>query len=221
MSTTRYAFFDMDHTITRVDTGVRFLRWWCRRHPLAYWRMLSAPIPILLWKLRLIRLRSVKEFLFSVIRGQRVEVLDRAAREFVAEVMGRVVKPEALLMIAALAETHTLVLASASPEFYVRYFAEAFGFSHWISTRYEVIDGKYTGRMLGEDCRDGEKVRRLKEFLPLDAYDTAESVAFSDNVVADGPLLALAGQQFRVHPKKWQFVPWGGICPRHAGADFD
>ncbi|HOG65232.1 MAG TPA: HAD-IB family hydrolase [Spirochaetota bacterium] len=221
LSKPRYAFFDMDHTITRVDTGLRFLRWWCRRHPLSAWRLLLAPAPLLLWKIRILRLRSVKQFLFAAIKGRSVEDVDRAAKEFVRQSLSVVVKPEALVMIAALAETHTMVLASASPDLYVRHFAAAFGFPYWVSTRYEVCDGRYTGRMLGEDCRDEEKVRRISELVPLDDYDIYESIAFSDNVLADGPMLALAGQQFRVHPKKWQFVPWGGIRPRRAGPAFD
>ncbi len=221
VSETRYAFFDMDHTLTRVDTGLRFLRWWCRRHPFSSWRLFVAPIPLLLWKLHLIRLRRVKEFLFSVLRGRSIEVVDSAAQEFVRQSFGSLTKPEALVMIAALAGTHTLVLASASPDFYVQHFAAAFGFEHWVATRYEVRAGRYTGRMIGEDCRDEEKVRRIGEILPLDDYDLAESIAFSDNVVADGPMLSLAGQQFRVHPRTWQFVPWGGIRPRRAGPAFD
>lgn len=221
MSKTCYAFFDMDHTLTRVDTGFRFLRWWCRHYPLSSWRLLVAPLPLLLWKLRLIRLRRVKEFLFSVLRGKQVALVDKHAREFVRQSFASLVKPEALLMLADLAKTHTLVLASASADLYVRYFAAEFGFTHWVATRYEVQSGRYTGRIAGEDCRDEEKVRRIGEIVSLDAYNLEDSIAFSDNVVADGPLLALAGQQFRVHPRNWQFVPWGGVRPRHPGPTFD
>ena len=222
-SESRYAFFDMDHTLTSADTGLLFLRWWALRHPVSFWRLAGAPLVIAGWKLGLLPLRRVKEFCFSMLRGRRVDEVDRAAREFAGLYFPRLCKIPALELLRDLAGTHTLVLASASPEFYVRYFAERFGFEHFVATRYEIRDGRYTGRMDGDDCRDGEKVRRIAAIVPLGGYDRDESVAFSDNVVADGPLLDLAGQQFRVHPKKWQFVPFSGIRPRQdrRSLDFD
>ena len=207
-SAARFAFFDMDHTLTRSDTGFAFLRWWGRRNPRkcagVAVRFLLAPFVLALWKLRLIRLHTVKNFFFSVLRGQSAAQIDASARAFVHSSFDRLIKKEALAYIKVLRKNYNLVLVSASPEFYVRYFAERLGFAYYAGTRYGFHNDVCAGRIEGEDCRGEEKVRRIAELIDLAAIDHAGSAAFSDNLRADAPMLALAGSAFRVHRKKWR-----------------
>jgi len=202
--TMRCAFFDLDHTLTREDTSFAFLRWWAKKHPRAIWRFLAAPLVLALWKFRFLSTRRAKEFFFACLRGQTAASLDAAARDFVQARFDRLVKKEAPAYIAALAPQYRLVLASASPEFYVRYFAERLGFELSVATRYEIRGGAYTGRIEGENCRGEEKIRRIAEHIPLASLDRAGSLAFSDNIGADAPLLALAGSAFQVHRTEWR-----------------
>jgi len=212
----RYAFFDMDHTLTRADTGFAFLRWWARQHPLMLWRFLAAPAVLALWKLRLLSLPRVKNFFFSALRGQTAADMDTAAREFVYSAFDKLIKKEVFAYLDVLRPHYRLVLASASPAWYVPYFAERLGFEVYAATLYGFHDGKCTGRIEGEDCRGGEKVRRIQGVLgpgALERYDRAGSIAFSDNLSADAPMLALAGTAFRVHRGKWRLVPLASARP--------
>ncbi|MDR2734958.1 MAG: HAD-IB family hydrolase [Spirochaetota bacterium] len=202
-----FAFFDLDHTLTRADTGFAFLRWWARRHPWVLWRFLLAPLALLLWKAHIISLRHIKEFFFSVLHGKSAAEVDAAARAFVDDSFEKLVKEDARLYLAEIAPLYHLVLASASPEFYVRYFAEKLGFALYVATLYEFRDGIFTGRMEGPDCRGEEKMRRILGRILLTRYDREHSLAFSDNVRLDAPLLSLAGNAFRVHRTKWRFKP--------------
>jgi HAD superfamily hydrolase (TIGR01490 family) len=203
----RCAFFDLDHTLTHTDTSFAFLCWWARRHPFAYLRLCAALFIIALWKLGICGLPRVKEFCFAMLRGRTATELDTAARAFADTSFDRLVKKEAVLYIRELAPEYRLVLASASPEFYVRYFAEKFGFEVCVATRYVFEAGVFTGRIEGKDCRGEEKVRRIAECLPLESYDRQNSLAFSDNLKADKPLLALAQNAFRVDPSTWHPEP--------------
>jgi len=202
-----FAFFDLDHTLTRADTGFAFLRWWARRHPWVLWRVIFTPLVLLLWQVRLLSLRHTKEFFFSALRGESAENVDAAARAFVEESFTKLVKEDALIYLEEIAPLYNLVLASASPEFYVRYFAEKLGCTLHVATRYEFRDGIFTGRMEGPDCRGEEKMRRVLARILLTRYDREHSLAFSDSVKHDAPLLSLAGNAFRVHRTKWHFTP--------------
>jgi HAD superfamily hydrolase (TIGR01490 family) len=207
----RYAFFDMDHTLTRADTGFAFLRWWARRHPAklpsVLWRFILAPFVLAFWRLRILSLQSVKNFFFSALRGQNAALVDADARAFVQSSFDRLIKKEALAYVDALRPHYHLVLASASPEFYVQYFAERLGFAFCVGTRYGFRDELFTGRIEGKDCRGEEKVRRIAALVPLGHFDREYSIAFSDNLKADAPMLALAGAAFHVHRKKWRLTP--------------
>ena len=63
------------------------------------------------------------------------------------------------------AQGHRLILLSASPELYLREWAERNGFSTVIGTRLETVGGRVTGRIDGRNCHGAEKVDRLRSEL--------------------------------------------------------
>lgn len=94
---------------------------------------------------------------------------------------------------------HRLVVVSASPEIYVGPFAERSGFEAALATRLEVADdGRLTGRLVGDNCRGPEKVRRLEAWL---GDDEAKVVAYGDSA-GDTELLARADVGVRVRRRR-------------------
>lgn len=199
-----YAFFDLDHTITRKDTGMLFFLFWLRRYPHQFWRLLAAPGWIIAWKLRLTSLKKLKEFFFGFLRGFSEETVAAAAREFADTIFPAVCKPEALTEINRLRDKGLrIVLVSASPEFYVRFLGDKLGADYVAGTLYELKKGLYTGKMHGQDCRGAEKVLRIEKLIPLEELPVPASVAYSDSS-ADLPMLRLAERAYRVHPGRWE-----------------
>lgn len=205
---TRYAFFDLDHTLTRKDTGQLFLLHCARKRPSIYLRF-AAGIPLaLLWKLGLFSLQRLKEFFFGFIRRQSVEEIDALARAFMDSLFaGNVFKPEGIAELERLKKEGFIpVLASASPELYIRHIAGRLGIGCYAGSRYAVADGRYTGKMDGKDCRGEEKILRVAALIDLDNYDRSASVAYSDSR-ADLPLLGLAAGAYFVHRTRWETEP--------------
>ncbi len=83
-----------------------------------------------------------------------------------------------------------IVIASASPEVMLAPIAAAYGVRHLIGTRVDVA----TGQLIGKNCKSAEKIERLKQFDP----DAKVRAMYTDDVRADGPLLALAQQKYLV-----------------------
>ena len=200
---TRYAFFDLDYTLTRKDTGQLFLLFNLRRKPSVIFRLLAGTVLIPLWKLGILKLWRLKQFFFGFLKGMSEAELEKLSSNFVDSIWNRVMKAEGIAELERLIKKGYIpVLASASPHFYVKLVAKRLGIMHYAGTRYGSRDGILTGRMTGRDCRGPEKIPRIAELVNLDAYDRKNSVAYSDSN-ADLPLLGLAGKAYKVAKHEW------------------
>ncbi|MDE6124837.1 MAG: haloacid dehalogenase-like hydrolase, partial [Eubacterium sp.] len=79
----------------------------------------------------------------------------------------------------------------ASPDFLLEEIAKRLSFDYLICTRHS----RKSGVIIGENCRDAEKVRRLyEEFSDIQVIDV-----YSDSIKHDKPIFSLAsGQCYQV-----------------------
>ena len=89
------------------------------------------------------------------------------------------------------------MLVTASTENYMRFAAEALGFSALLATPLNP-DGT-----VGENCKGEEKPRRIRDWLRQQGLeaDFAASYAYGDSK-SDLPMLLLCGHPVQVNPKK-------------------
>jgi phosphatidylglycerophosphatase C len=195
------AAFDFDGTITRRDTLLPFLARLRGR------RRLAVALAVHGWSLArmsagLESRDTVKDrFLLGLLGGLPAELVARAGDaygELLATGIG--LRPTVVARIDHHRSLgHRLVVISASPEIYVRPFAERFGFETALATRLELDDdGRLTGRVLGQNCRAAEKVRRLEEWM---GDGPARVVAYGDSS-GDTELLARADVGIRVRGRR-------------------
>ena len=100
-------------------------------------------------------------------------------------------------------EGYDIYLISASPEFYINEFYNIDVVDKVIGTRFEFKEGKFIRKMLGNNCKGEEKVKRLKEVLSKEniKVDFKNSYMFSDSL-SDKPLLDLVGKPYLINYKK-------------------
>ena len=79
------------------------------------------------------------------------------------------------------------VVISASPDFLLNEIQRRLGFDKLICTRHS----KKTGAIIGKNCRDGEKVRRLYEEYDQNSIKVID--VYSDSLNHDKPIFSLAG----------------------------
>lgn len=185
------AAFDFDGTISKRDTLIPFAL-----YVHGFWRWLLGLIRLfpygLLFLFRGMDRKELKEkTLTEFFQGMNI---DDEANNFAELILPKLLKEKALKTIEWHKEQgHTLVLVSASPENYLIPWALKTGFTHILASKLETSEGKITGKLIGENCRGKEKVRRLKEiFGPEKSY---ELWAYGDSA-GDAELLAFADHKF-------------------------
>lgn len=161
------AAFDLDGTLTRRDTLMPFLLRTVGREK-AYRAVLATSLPLA----RAVALggahrdRAKAAFLGGVLAGVPRARLADAAESYADHVVARSLRPDVRARVDwHHRQGHELVLVSASPELYVAPIGRRLGFHHVLATRLEVDpDDRFTGRLLGVNCRGPEKVARLQEW---------------------------------------------------------
>jgi phosphatidylglycerophosphatase C len=191
----RLAIFDLDGTITRHDTLLRYVAGFLlRQRPARLWRVPLCLLPLLQYCLAgadrgLLKSRIIRLTLGGLPRPE----LERWNCSFIARLLQGGVYAEALAAIdAQRAAGAQLVLLSASPDLYVPAIAAALGFDTAICTelRWE-SDGRLHGALLSANRRGEEKVRCVRSLLQAQA--PAYSCAYG-NSRADLPHLRLVSE---------------------------
>jgi HAD superfamily hydrolase (TIGR01490 family) len=160
------AVFDLDGTITKRDTYLEFLKGYAIRHPQ---RLVWLPALGAAWGLYSMRVKNnswLKQVFLRLIAGgaSRAE-LDEWTTEFIERLVRNGLRTSAPHAIEHHRRaSHTLIMATASFDFYVERLAARMGFDHVICTRAAwTAQDTLTGQLAGRNCYGEEKVRRLKE----------------------------------------------------------
>ncbi|WGF87094.1 HAD family hydrolase [Marinivivus vitaminiproducens] len=188
------AAFDFDGTLTWCDTLLPFLR-----HAVGarrFWQGFGRLVPVLAaYRLGLMHNERAKvRVLAHYLVGWSEERLAVAARSFVAGPLEEMINGRAIEKLRwHQAAGHEVVIVSASPEFYIRPWAERLGVAAVLGTRLEMEHGRFTGRLSGANCYGPEKLRRLTRHF--ERLEDTDLFAYGDSR-GDHDLLAAAQQRF-------------------------
>lgn len=181
--------YDFDETIFHPDSSYAFVLY-CLRH---YPRAVLSTMPAVAWKgslyaLNKLETRELKETVFSFLPF--LDDPERIVLDFWEENRGGIAawylaqkRPEDLII-------------SASPAFLLQPAADYLGVS-LIATPMDI----HTGKIIGRNCHDEEKVRRFREQYP----DAAVEEFYSDSL-SDAPIARLAEKAWMVRGQ--ERVPW-------------
>ena len=177
----RNVFFDFDGTLTRQDTFFAYCMAMARRNDHRTRAVLTLVCSMALVKARVISNHQLKERCAAVLlAGEkechvgaiiRAESGDRLAGWFDVELVG---------LLRRIQETGANVfLVSSNLDCYLRPLGELWGLRGVIATRTEVVDGRFTGRLVGATCIGPEKVARVIEAVGED--EARAGAAFGDS----------------------------------------
>jgi HAD superfamily hydrolase (TIGR01490 family) len=199
----KIAIFDLDYTILKVDSTSIYAREIIRNYPRSLLHLPQIFIYSAFKILNLSTLTRLKEVFYQPLKYLTSQQREDFAN-LVVEKSISYAKKEALDYIKELkSQGFVLILASASPEYYVEKLAKHFGFDYFVGTRL-IFKGKKVC-IEGLNCKYEEKVKRIKELIDLEEYDLANSFAYSDNE-SDIPILKLVGNGFLVSPARWEIL---------------
>ncbi|MCK5575683.1 MAG: HAD-IB family hydrolase [Sphingomonadales bacterium] len=200
------AIFDLDRTITIKRTFTPYLVHVAMKRPLAFlWAPVIAMMMIY-YKLGGMSRTRLKEHMLSMtVGGRHKDTVAYCSDMFAMGLMNGGIRPGALRQI----EKHkqagdTLVLATASMDFYAGEIAKKLGFDVLIGTRSTWDDdGRIIPKIRGENCYGPNKLVMVKEVFAEKGLDSEKRVtyAYTDHHT-DLPLLNWVDHPVAVNPSK-------------------
>ncbi|NRT79351.1 HAD family hydrolase [Clostridium beijerinckii] len=200
----KLAIFDIDYTITKKETLMELFKYVIKKDKKNLRFLPRAIYCGIMYAIGIYDERKVKETFLRFIDGIKEEELAELVKEFYDERLKNILYDDALKMMKKLKnEGYDIYLISASPEFYVNEFYNIKEVDKVIGTKFGFKNGTFVRKMVGNNCKGEEKVRRLKEVLKDEKIevDFKESYMFSDSL-SDKPLLDLVGKPYLINYKK-------------------
>jgi HAD superfamily hydrolase (TIGR01490 family) len=184
------ACFDLDGTITHHDTLFPLVLRLLARRPLRLLRLTTLPPAVVRFAVDHDRGLLKQSLLRRTLRGISRAELQQVGTRFVTDTIANGCFREALATIRRHRDAgHTLVLMSASVDFYVPEFGRQLGFAQVISTGVR-FDGDLLEGTLTTENRRGEEKARCFDALVAE-HATTETYAYG-NSDSDLPHLRLA-----------------------------
>lgn len=172
--------YDFDKTIVPFDSGSLFAGYCLLHYPYLFLLLpVFAPVLLVMLVLMLLHIISFTDFKKCCFLFVPLIPLDKAVNGFWN-------KHEKQVHTWFKDKSRFAVIISASPDFLLEEIAKRLDFDKLICTKHN----RKTGAIIGENCRDGEKVARLyKEF---DKKDINVIDVYSDSLNHDRPIFLLA-----------------------------
>lgn len=200
----KFAFFDYDDTLIHGDSGKALLKYYLKKHPLAAFRLLKVAVLFPLSLIGLVKFQTAKSaWLFPMDN-----LSDKELNEFYRTCLVPKYYPNVVAELKSKKDAGYLVyICSASIEGYLR-FCEL-PVDGILGTKTMVVNGKYTSKMIGNNCKNEEKVDRLNEVVAKLGVeiDYDNSYAYSDSI-HDIPMLKMVKNRVKINKKNGEMTPF-------------
>ena len=197
------AFFDMDNTLLSASSGLLYLRY-LRQHgylPLSQWAQIMTWVGLYL--AGALRFPAMMSRLMVLSAGSSEAEAWRMSNEWFQAMLRHYIAHGARERVAwHRAQGHQVAIVSASTPYAVHPVAQALDLGEaYLSTRLEVIDGRFTGRVIAPACYDEGKLILARDYAARHGIDLAQSYFYSDSH-RDLPLLEAVGHPVAVNPNR-------------------
>ncbi|MEZ5670835.1 MAG: HAD-IB family hydrolase [Alphaproteobacteria bacterium] len=193
----RAAFFDLDDTILRADTGTSWMKFRYRRGEIGRRELARTAYWSVLYKLAVLDIETLASRLVADIAGQPEADMLAACAAWHPEVLA-LITPAARTTIAAhQAAGDVVALLTGATQYAAEPVAAHLGVPHVLSTRLEVAGGRFTGKLAARGF-GAHKVALAERFAVEHGVDLARSTFYSDSY-HDRPMLERVGHPVAVN----------------------
>ena len=197
------AFFDMDNTLLSASSGLLYLRYLRQQGllPFSQWAQIMTWVGLYL--AGALRFPAMMSRLMVLSAGSSEAEAWRLSNEWFEAMLRHYIAPGAAERVAWHREQgHQVAIVSASTPYAVHPVAQALELGEaYLATRLEVIDGRFTGRVIAPACYDDGKVILARGYASRHGIDLAQSYFYSDSH-RDLPLLEAVGHPVAVNPNR-------------------
>lgn len=198
--TKRAAFFDMDKTLVRANTGVLYARWRFRRGESGVRDMAR----VMWWSAQyaagIVDAGAVSRYAASTLRGIDEAAFAEQCRLWFDEMVRPIVADGARTAVAKHRERgDVLVILTGSTPYAAGPLGDALGIPFRIASTLEVRGGAFTGEVEAPLCFGEGKVVRAEHFAREHGIDLQASTFYTDSI-SDLPMLRRVGSPVVVNP---------------------
>jgi HAD superfamily hydrolase (TIGR01490 family) len=195
------AFFDMDGTLVRCNTGTLFIRFLRRRGEITVPRMLRAFGWIAQYKLAVLDMERLSTRLIAEMAGDSEAEMADKCRLFFEDEIAAMVTDGARSAIARHRESgHVLAILTSSTRYLSEKLAERVGIEHVLCTRLDIdAAGRFAGTHVRPACYGPGKVHWAERFAHEHDVDLRESFFYTDSY-SDLPMLERVGSARVINP---------------------
>lgn len=195
----KLAIFDVDKTVIRGDSMFQFLMYGLLRKPLTAPYLVQTVLYSVLYKLKLLSAEKAKSSYFTAIRFME----EKDLAHFYQTRLMPTVFPEAVKEMKEMKrQGHHVLLVTASPYVYMKYFEELPFVDKVIATKLVMSNDRFTSMIEGQNCKGREKVHRIQAYLDENRWeiDYESSCAYSDSL-SDLPMMELVKKRYWINRK--------------------
>ena len=197
----RAAFFDMDLTLLRVNSGSRWVKYLRRRGEIGLPMLLRSGFWLLQYRLSLLNMEAVAATLAADMAGDAEDEMRVKVSEFYQSEIRDTISPlarEALEQHRD--EGDSIVLLTSATPYVAEPLAAELAIPHVLCTRLAVENGRFSGSLLPPTCYGVGKVHHAERFAEAHGIDLAQS-SYTDSY-SDLPMLQRVGRPVAVNPDR-------------------
>lgn len=200
------AFWDLDGTIVKGISGLRFTRFLIRRRVLPFKKSIILPAfrtayDILRGK-REEGIDEVDDLLAKWMKGLDKKKIEEQAMQYARLELNKVYKKSEKLIKWHKKKEHKLILLSVSPDELIEEIGKLLGFHECFGTNLEVKKGVYTGKINKPSLISKNRVKIIKLMEEKYDLDLSKSYAYG-NDINDAPVLEAVGNPVAVNPNSY------------------
>jgi HAD superfamily hydrolase (TIGR01490 family) len=194
------AFFDMDRTLIRPNSGTLYIKWLRARGEISRLNMLRALGWMAQYRLSVLDMESVVTRVVADLAGQsEQEMIDKCVEFFLAQVKDTVSPAARAAVEAHRRQGHLLAILSSSTPYVTEPLARHLDIEHVLCTRVTVDDGRFVGTHVRPACYGPGKVHWAEAFAARHDVDLQRSFFYTDSY-SDLPMLKRVGVQRVINP---------------------
>ncbi|HMU40400.1 MAG TPA: HAD family hydrolase [Pseudomonadota bacterium] len=196
------AFFDMDLTLLRVNSGSRWVKYLRKRGEMGLPMLLRSGIWLLQYRLSLLDMEAVAGMLAKDMTGDSEAETRTKVLEFYRTELQHTISDEAKRVLEEhRAQGDEIVLLTSATPYVAEPLAKELSIPHVLCTRLHVDRGRFSGEVQKPACYGHGKVHHAERFAEAQRIDLAHSHFYTDSY-SDLPMLLRVGHPVAVNPDR-------------------
>lgn len=194
------AFFDLDRTLIKGFSAKEFFQARLLSGKMSGREIIAQFSGVLVYASGNANFAGLAAIGAQGVKGINEKVFIEVGEEVYLKHLAESIYPESRALVAAhMAQGHTVAIVSAATPYQVNPIAKDLGIDHVMCTKMEVIDGKFTGKIIEPACWGEGKAYAGRTFAEEHNIDLGKSFFYTDSA-EDLPLMDIVGNPRPVNP---------------------